>query len=107
MTLILILFNIAYLNTVDEISLLSGDKSINQRDDWYQNRLFLLYSEVYLIIKYNNGNFINDVITDDNGELIFDGLIVEFYNLAADKVRINNDLTPVTILMTAEPLQDT
>ena len=35
MTLILILFDIADFSTVDEISLLFGDKSINQRDDWY------------------------------------------------------------------------
>jgi hypothetical protein len=94
---ILTIINIADFSTIDTASAV-GAKSISGTVGVGTDN-FTPYTDVRLILKGANGDFINDAITDDNGGFKFYGLTDGDYKIFVDKVGIDNELAPnITIL---------
>ncbi len=98
------LINVANYSTIDTASA-TGLKSISGTVGLGTDN-FTPLANVRLFLKDNSGNFINDAITDDNGEFSFYGLSEGNYTVFVDKVGIDNELAPMVNLASNEPAKD-
>lgn len=99
------ILNVADFNTIDTFSL-TGGKSIGGIVSLGTDFTTTPLAEVRLILKDETGQFINDAITDDNGEFKFYNLVDGSYTIMVDKVGIDNELSPMVTLTANEPSLD-
>ena len=99
------ILNVADFNTIDTFSL-TGGKGIGGTVSLGTESTETPLADVRLILKDATGNFINDAITDDNGQFNFYGLVDGSYAILVDKVAIDNELAPIIILAANEPSAD-
>ncbi len=99
------IFNVADFSTIDT-SNSTGGKGIGGTVSLGTDFTPTPLSDVRLILKDMNGNFINDAITDDNGQFNFYGLIDGTYAIFVDKAGIDNELAPQVTLVAGEPSPD-
>jgi hypothetical protein len=101
---ILTIINIANFSTIDTASAVGG-KSIGGFIGLGTDN-FTPYSDIRLILKDANGNFINDAFTDDNGAFRFYGLTNGDYKIFVDKVGIDNGLAPIITILPSQSSRD-